>query len=341
MLKLSDNLLKLNSIVKGIPKFEGLQQHNFVIKIPTQQNSMPILYEMFFITFEIANLQHVSVCQTYILQKNNCLTLTMFDMEYLRRNTIGSIIMIIVFAVYGFYASKDTHSFLYSMGLLAITFIVGYFAVSIQIRDKEKLFLHKPEEKISYHMFFKKAVYPVLVTEIFIISIVVSGIFDFSEIIRGILQAVVFGLLYIFLNGIASLIEEYSPSNYNFIMYRASIRAAAKSQNDAQNGYFLLGIKYYDKHLRRKFGLTINTIDNIFSRYVLLEREERNKLLTSLLNIEKDSLAGFKVLNESVEFNGNILTTVSNIQKIKDFGTIIFPIVTIVLSFIQMVLSFK
>jgi len=262
-------------------------------------------------------------------------------MEYLRRNIIGNIFLIILFAVYGFYASKDSQSFLFYMVLLAITFIIGYLAVSISIRDKEKLFLHKPQEKIRYHFFYKNSVYPVLIIEIFIISIVVSGVFDFSEIVKGIVQAVVFGLLYVFLNGLSYLVEEYTPSNYNYMLYRACIRAASLSQNDTENRYFFLGIKQYDKHLRRKFGLAIKDVDDIISRYVLLEREDRSKLFKSLLKMENDSLADIRMLKESLQFNGSILTTVSNIQKIKDFITVFIPIVALVPSFLQMVLSLK
>lgn len=248
--------------------------------------------------------------------------------------------MIMLYASYGYYA-KDTNSFLYSLVLLAISFILGSIIASSRIKDKEKLFLDKPQEKIKYHMFYRRAVYPVLLIQIFIISIITSGVFDFPEIVKVILQVVVFALLYIFLNGLIFLMEEYRRSNYNYILYRASIRAATLSQNDDVNRYFLLGLKQFDKHLRRKFGLAINGIDDIFSRYVLLEREDRSKLFTSLLSTEKDSLASLGVLNKSLEISGNILTKVSNMQKIKDLSTFLVPIVAIVISFIHLLLSIK
>ena len=53
------------------------------------------------------------------------------------------------------------------------------------------------------------------------------------------------------------------------------------------------------------------------------------------------SLADIRMLKESLQFNGSILTTVSNIQKIKDFITVFIPIVALVPSFLQMVLSLK
>lgn len=151
----------------------------------------------------------------------------------------------------------------------------------------------------------------------------------------------IYALLYVVLNGIMLLVTEYLTSNHYYNTYKALVRLATKSQNDIQNLHFLRGLIFYDKHIRRKFGLAINSAENIFSRYSLLEQKDRNTLLKSLLDTEMDSLADFRTLNTKLNFSDNILTKVSNAQRLKEFSSFIIPIIAVVLTFVQLVFKLE
>jgi len=261
-----------------------------------------------------------------------------FLMRYLTKNVLGTVCIMCAYATYGFLASENTNFVLILLTLTG-SFVLAYVITWAKIGVNNKFFESQSNDKLRFYMFFRRSVY--LASFIIFISIIsiISGTLDYLPLIKSILKSVVFILLVIVAMGISSLLLETIPTNFNYIIYRGLLNLATKSHHEKQNLHFLSGIRYYDKYLRRRFGLAINNLETIFNRYALMQAQDRSAFLQSLVASEQDPFAPIGEFNMRFDLSGDILVKVSDIQKLRDLVSFIVPIIALATTIIQLLIN--
>ena len=136
-----------------------------------------------------------------------------------------------------------------------------------------------------------------------------------------------------------ALSNEFISKNYNYYLYKASITLARTFNSDKQNLHFLIALRYYDKYLRRKFGLAISNLQNIFNQFILKNGTEKEDILKSLVGSEDDTLIPIRIFTTRLNNDENILTEDSYVEKLKKTVNFLIPIVAILVTIIQLLIS--
>jgi uncharacterized membrane protein (Fun14 family) len=245
----------------------------------------------------------------------------------------------IFYGFLGFVLGGTTSSFItvlaVFMGLYIL--VIGAVTVKTLIRDDKKYFQSQSEDKIRFHLFLRRSVYIFSLIDFLIVITVVGGIVDSYPVLKRFLEAIVLALFVLIVLGIGTLIDESVSKFTNYSLSMASFKLSMNSNIDSQNFYFLLALRYYDKFLRRRFGLSLFNLEGIFNRFILTDEQRRNEVIESFLSSESNTLAPIIATNKILNYDSeNILMKYSNADRIKEGITFVIPVLAILVSFIQL-----
>lgn len=125
---------------------------------------------------------------------------------------------------------------------------------------------------------------------------------------------------------------------FEFYFAKAYIKVASDDENETKKAkYFMKGIKFYDRYLRRNFNLQINDINEIYNRFIFdsnIDNNEKIKLLSLAFENENDGLKPVKCLLEigKVEDTRKFLVEESISKRIKDLMIFFATIITVAIA---------
>jgi hypothetical protein len=107
-------------------------------------------------------------------------------------------------------------------------------------------------------------------------------------------ENIVLGMwIFVFVAGFLRILAYHIRKEFEFYFAKAYIKVASDDENETKKAiYFMKGIKFYDRYLRRIFNLQINDINEIYNRFIFdsnIDNNEEIKLLSLAFENENDS----------------------------------------------------
>jgi hypothetical protein len=141
--------------------------------------------------------------------------------------------------------------------------------------------------------------------------------------------------------GIIYVILIATKKDIRYHMAKACFEAIPRQKNQTNKvNYFIMGVKFYDKYLRRALNIQINDVKKIYSKIISDPNAEAMDSIMASFDNDEDKLRPVKFFTKmlNIKKTEEFLIDVSFGQKLKDMAIFFATIIPVAVGIIQLLL---
>jgi hypothetical protein len=221
-----------------------------------------------------------------------------------------------------------------------VTLVFGFYPVNYNIIKRRSI-----ENIITEHTYVKNILYIEIPILIFATFVKVATLISFFSIDNRALMLLIGGLI---VNlglsvtaGIIYMIIHAARKELKYYFAKACFEVISKEKDETRKAnYLIMGIKFYDKYLRRTLNLQINDVKKIYSKILSDSDIDKNGIMQSIsICFESDDkLKPLKFLSKisNIKEPEQFLIDESLGHKIKDMAVFFATIIPVAIAIIQL-----